>query len=1242
MDAQNRQPQHFSIKSSQAGVIADYMPMLNQDISLNVLDQQQSKEQAKLLQRFKQLKEWQKEQQDKLIRQQQEQLHVLRNEQQRVQSILSAQRHKQWGGGVSVLSPGKQKSGVFKINSSTVTSTSSLSTDLMAPSTNQGLSTDIPLGHAMPPHVIQTLLQTVPPTRDNPQIDLDSTGEAPHSDTEDGFYPLPETSSEISHQDAEELQMLGERRIDKEDSVEDNVEEIIDNHFDNNIQNNNKSHCKENNDKEDDNNNISNVSNDFDNQPVSGKGKRFEELLEQQLSLETQQEIQKPPTIETKPKRNFLKRGQGISRFGMKTFKLKKKEINGKVDEKRTKEMNGKVNESSKLQTRNEGKLKKTNKSKPNEKQTTQISRKVAVKPLTPTNRLVLKPEPKPASKSAITKSTIVTSPVGVMSKPIQSHVKEQEFAGQGSLSKSDLDDTIEVSFQNKVLDWQVRVEEEKDDLDEFELLEQAADDNASFSSNASLVLKVMQRAAMKNQIKDPKDVRDGSDPSSAIDGLSNKIAQHSNQNGKKFSEEHKVIERKRQSMAEDFEMMEQGLRDEDENNERRKGGSPTEEDESDTLEEDEIDDNSDASDYSPKMKRISTLHSRQVMAVKRNEEEDEVELDGNDDTPQKMTSSHQLDIDFDDDESWGEFAADDSSSGDENITAGDPVIGTNIAANENDDRCFIQHQQPIIHVETNGQIASSTVPQRQMSDFSTEESAPPMAELASKLFPTLKKQPTEEQVHHQAQLRQAHAIPLGQGVQSKLLRDKLCELEKEIERFRTENSALAKLRAEREKDLELLKNEIATFEKQKNEELKRLEEFKAEETKKLKKERRNFEKYQQAMKSMPDKKGREEIERLKDEISELQEELNNKERRWTASSSRLHKRIEVLNDENNKLRDDIKQFEEKRLENLQKDSSKKKVKKKKSSSQLSYQALPEVYVPSTQALPEMYVPSTQAHPRQEEGDFDIDSQDKNQHDIKSLKINTPVYDKSPKKQKDKEKSPEKSPETDHQPRPSAWGWPHSQENDAMKGNSNEEISKESGKLSEEDGTDNSIQHPDGKVEHVNKDGSRVILFKNGTRKDISSNGETITVTFFNGDIKQILPDQRVVYYYQETQTTHTTYQDGLEILQFANNQMEKHYPDGTKEITFPDQTIKYLFPNGREESIFGDGTVLRMEQNGDKVMEFANGQREVHTAQYKKREYPDGTVKTVYPDGRQETRYSTGRIRVKDKDGTVIVDQKT
>jgi centromere protein J len=68
----------------------------------------------------------------------------------------------------------------------------------------------------------------------------------------------------------------------------------------------------------------------------------------------------------------------------------------------------------------------------------------------------------------------------------------------------------------------------------------------------------------------------------------------------------------------------------------------------------------------------------------------------------------------------------------------------------------------------------------------------------------------------------------------------------------------------------------------------------------------------------------------------------------------------------------------------------------------------------------------------------------------------------------------------------------------------------------------------------------------------------------------------------------------------FFSQQTEKHYIDGTKEIQFPDQTIKYIFPDGASESVFPDGTVIRVEKNEDKIMKFPNGQKEIHTKQFK------------------------------------------
>ena len=106
----------------------------------------------------------------------------------------------------------------------------------------------------------------------------------------------------------------------------------------------------------------------------------------------------------------------------------------------------------------------------------------------------------------------------------------------------------------------------------------------------------------------------------------------------------------------------------------------------------------------------------------------------------------------------------------------------------------------------------------------------------------------------------------------------------------------------------------------------------------------------------------------------------------------------------------------------------------------------------------------------------------------------------------------------------------------------------------------------------------------------------------------------------------------------------------------------KMKYPDGREEAQWPDGTKLWTDGKGHGVMTFPSGMREIYTPICKvkpisqvhngideifftrhlfqqRREYPDGTVKTVYEDGRSETRYGNGRIRVKDAKGNIITD---
>lgn len=177
------------------------------------------------------------------------------------------------------------------------------------------------------------------------------------------------------------------------------------------------------------------------------------------------------------------------------------------------------------------------------------------------------------------------------------------------------------------------------------------------------------------------------------------------------------------------------------------------------------------------------------------------------------------------------------------------------------------------------------------------------------------------------------------------------------------------------------------------------------------------------------------------------------------------------------------------------------------------------------------------------------------------------------------------------------------------------------------------------RVERLLPDGTKEITYSNGNVKSIT--GEKITMRYFNGDVKETNSlNATVRYYYSEANIWHTTFaENGLEVLEFPDGQVEKRYKDGSTEVSFPDGCVRCTSPFATETVSFPDGTVVVNKPEGDKVLTLPNGQKEVHTVDHKRREYPDGTVKLLYPDGTQETRYANGRIRLKDINGQLIMD---
>ncbi|XP_035829697.1 centromere protein J [Aplysia californica] len=630
--------------------------------------------------------------------------------------------------------------------------------------------------------------------------------------------------------------------------------------------------------------------------------------------------------------------------------------------------------------------------------------------------------------------------------------------------------------------------------------------------------------------------------------------------------------------------------------------------------------------------------------------------------------------------------------------------------------------------------LKSSSEPAPVPMSEGTMLSTPPTSRLVTRLFPKLKTKPSAEAEKASAALQQASAAPLAQsaqqqqqqadGIQSRVLRDKLKELEVEIERFRSENANLDRLRREREEGLSKLKQEIETFQKEKEQELKRLEDFKQEEIKKLKRERKLFETYQKKVRSMPDKKEREEIENLRQQLEEVQEELKRKESRWNSSTARLKNRLAEVELENGELKEEIRILERKRLEWMTAQSNAKvagqqvngKVSLEGSTvksgggsraaqagSSFPRSSTPtheqdEPAIKSAPAGSNVKAPSekgnlgsTAAQRPLTSGSSSAGS--KIPAPMSGLRNGHPVVTNRPQGAMSRPQGGGVSEQTvltngrngggaggvaaavtqsvlapptahsglsgdgmqtENGPVPVMMEntIPNGVPAASMPGTRSsavlDQTSKSAAALAIEravvDKGDSAAysetQHGDGKLEKTYRNGAKEIRFPNGTVKEISADGQTIVCRLANGDIRQIFPDHRVVYIFAEAEIMQSTFPDGLETFHFKNGQTERRYPDGTVEITFPTKDVKYLFPDGGQEVILTDGTVMQYNSKGERTVEYPSGDREVHTAEYQRREFPDGIVKTVYSDGRHETRFPNGRVRMRDKAGNVIMDQ--
>uniref|UniRef100_A0A672RJS3 Centromere protein J C-terminal domain-containing protein n=1 Tax=Sinocyclocheilus grahami TaxID=75366 RepID=A0A672RJS3_SINGR len=477
---------------------------------------------------------------------------------------------------------------------------------------------------------------------------------------------------------------------------------------------------------------------------------------------------------------------------------------------------------------------------------------------------------------------------------------------------------------------------------------------------------------------------------------------------------------------------------------------------------------------------------------------------------------------------------------------------------------------------------------------------APLTCQLVSKLFPALKPKPSPLVTV----LQEPQNMPSEEGAaQSRLLRERLVELETEIEMFKSENAALAKLKQENQDTRDNLKKEKAELEKKRMEEIAKWEEFKREEHKRLQRERKLFEKHAATVRARPDKQERDEIQALKQQLNVLQEDLRKREARWSNTQSRLRQQVDALSAENASLRDQVRTLEKLRL------SAWKSAEKEKEKGRFSA---------SSNKTSTGSKRTDSRSPSQSSKNNNNSSSRKESPETRIPLTNTAFF---PEQMKESisfkyEQSPV--------------------ETQCLDGLVTTEMNHDAPLIN----SLSAIVQSEKEQEEITQSDKVLPLAPTRSFNKFQIEGMPFQTKLSHRNPHQ-LRNYGYIYYYAEAQTTHITYPDGMEVLQFPNDQTEKHFPDGRKEITFPDQTVKTLYPDGREESVLTDGTIIQLNPDGSKMIQFNTGQREIHTADFKRREYPDGTIKTVYSDGRQETQYPTGRVRLKDTQGHVIMDTK-
>lgn len=359
------------------------------------------------------------------------------------------------------------------------------------------------------------------------------------------------------------------------------------------------------------------------------------------------------------------------------------------------------------------------------------------------------------------------------------------------------------------------------------------------------------------------------------------------------------------------------------------------------------------------------------------------------------------------------------------------------------------------------------------------------------------------------------------------LLKDRLQELEKEIEMFRQQNAILTKMKQQHELEKLALEEERTEMNDKLNDERIKMEVYLHDERMKIADDQQKLEKRAKELRG-PNRKEREEVTRLKQQVSDLQKELAAKDQKHVAAQARLRAQMRTMEKD---LKD--QGFE---IENLRKENKKIESENIRLRRQGSNKLLQEINKNIAKLAPN--VQANEANQRSE-----TKNEDKGHVVAKIISHRTSTDKITNIHSKSVPNLTEKSQIllSDDSDEPS-----DADENELSKSVYFQQDSKQQ-KQPQTPNNVNSMQNQSNsqftgndsgskglKREIQNDDGSKDVWYPNGNLKKISADSMNIRMLYFNKDIKETnIHEGTVKYYYADTNTWHTTYLDGLEILEF-------------------------------------------------------------------------------------------------------------